>query len=124
MTDGYGLSSVIDFYSGVRPIVIGYDWQGREARNWYRDSQHPTRAIFLDKEMLAPEHPSPQHPGRPDFAAKLAQACGRVEPLPTLEIGFLNVPKRPYYLTLCDDMKPDALRILRWEPDAPRVAAR
>jgi len=124
MTDGYGLSSVIDFYSGVTPIVIGYDWQGREARNWYRDSQHPARAIFLDKEMLAPEHPSPQHPGRPDFAAKLAQACGRVVPLPMLEIGFLNVPKRPYYLTLCDEMKPDALRILRWETDAPRVAAR
>jgi len=124
MTDGYGLSSVIDFYSGVTPIVIGYDWQGREARNWYRDSQHPTRAIFLDKEVLAPEHPSPQHPGRPDFAAKLALACGHVRPLPTLEIGFLNVPKRPYYLTLCDEMKPDALRILRWETDAPRVAKR
>ena len=124
MTDGYGLSSVIDFDAGVTPIVIGYDWHGREARNWYRDSQHPTRAIFLDKEMLAPLHPSPEHPGRPDFAAKLAQACGQVRSGPILEYKYLSVPPRPYYVTFCDDMKPDALRILRWETDPPRVARR
>ncbi|HEV2037503.1 MAG TPA: glycosyltransferase family 39 protein, partial [Candidatus Eremiobacteraceae bacterium] len=28
MTDGYGLSSVLDFYGGIAPVVIGYDQQG------------------------------------------------------------------------------------------------
>jgi 4-amino-4-deoxy-L-arabinose transferase-like glycosyltransferase len=40
-TDGYGLSSALDFYAGVAPVIIGYDWQGREARAWYASSSRP-----------------------------------------------------------------------------------
>jgi hypothetical protein len=115
MTDGYGLSSVVDFYAGVTPIVIGYDWQGRESRNWYADAEHPKRAIFLDKEELDPLFPTPQNRGRPDFKARLAQACGRVRKGPVLEYSYAGVPPRKYYTTFCDDIVPDGLAILRWE---------
>jgi 4-amino-4-deoxy-L-arabinose transferase-like glycosyltransferase len=124
MTDGYGLSSVIDFYAGVTPIVIGYNWQGREARNWYRDDEHPVRAIFVDKEELDPAHPTPQNRGRPDFKAKLGEACATVRPGPTLEYSYAGVPPRKYYTTFCDGLAPDGMRILRWERDAAHVAVR
>jgi 4-amino-4-deoxy-L-arabinose transferase-like glycosyltransferase len=119
MTDGYGLSAVVDFYAGLTPIVIGYDWQGRESRNWYRDSEHPKRAIFLDKEELDPLHPTPLNRGRPDFKARLAQACGTVRKGPVLEYSYAGVPPRKYYTTFCDDLAPDGVRILRWEQGAP-----
>jgi 4-amino-4-deoxy-L-arabinose transferase-like glycosyltransferase len=45
MTDGYGLSSVMDFDAGLAPIVIGYNWQGRESRSWYPDGLQPGRAL-------------------------------------------------------------------------------
>ena len=115
MTDGYGLSSVVDFYAGVTPIVIGYDWQGRESRNWYAASEHPRRAIFLDKEELDPLHPTEQNRGRPDFLGRLRQACGRVRTGPVLEYSYAGVPPRKYYTTLCEDMVPDGIAILRWE---------
>jgi hypothetical protein len=115
MTDGYGLSSVIDFYANVTPIVIGYNWQGRESRNWYRDNEHPVRAIFVDKEELDPAHPTPANRGRPDFKAQLGEACGSVRPGPTLEYSYAGVPPRKYFTTFCDALVPDGLRILRWE---------
>lgn len=115
MTDGYGLSSVVDFYAGVTPIVIGYDWQGRESRNWYGDAEHPKRAIFLDKEELDPVHPSTLNRGRPDFKARLAEACGSVRKGPVLEYSYAGVPPRKYYTTFCDNIVPDGLEILRWE---------
>jgi hypothetical protein len=115
MTDGYGLSSVVDFYAGVTPIVIGYDWQGRESRNWYADTEHPKRAIFLDKEELDPLHPTDANRGRPDFKARLSAACGTVRKGPVLEYSYAGVPPRKYYTTLCDDMVPDGIAILRWE---------
>ena len=119
MTDGYGLSAVVDFYAGVTPIVIGYDWQGRESRNWYSDAEHPKRAIFLDKEELDPQHPSALNRGRPDFKARLMQACGAVRKGPVLEYSYAGVPPRKYYTTFCDDLAADGLRILRWEQGAP-----
>jgi dolichol-phosphate mannosyltransferase len=119
MTDGYGLSSVVDFYAGVMPIVIGYDWQGRESRNWYADTQHPQRAIFLDKEELDPLHPSEANRGRPDFKARLQRACGSVRKGPVLEYSYAGVPPRKYYTTFCDNIVPDGLRILRWETEGP-----
>jgi hypothetical protein len=119
MTDGYGLSAVVDFYAGVTPIVIGYDWQGRESRNWYGDAEHPKRAIFLDKEELDPQHPSALNRGRPDFKARLMQGCGAVRKGPVLEYSYAGVPPRKYYTTFCDDLAPDGLRLLRWEQGAP-----
>jgi hypothetical protein len=122
MTDGYGFSAIVDFYAGVPPVVIGYDWQGRESRNWYPDAQQPRRAIFLDKEELAPAHPTPQNRGRPDFAGRLARACGRVRPGPVLSYSYAGVPPRRYYVTYCDALVPQAMPILRWEDlPAPTV---
>jgi hypothetical protein len=115
MTDGYGLSSVVDFYAGVTPVVIGYDWQGRESRDWYADTEHPKRAIFLDKEELNPPHPTDANRGRPDFVARLNAACGRVRKGPVLEYSYAGVPPRKYYTAFCDNIVPDGLRILRWE---------
>ncbi|GAC1422822.1 MAG: hypothetical protein NVSMB64_31100 [Candidatus Velthaea sp.] len=124
MTDGYGLSSVIDFYAGVTPVVIGYNWQGRESRNWFREDEHPARAIFVDKEELDPAHPSKENPGRPDFKLQLARACGGVRPGPVLEYSVMGIPPRKYYTTFCERIKPGGLRILRWETGAGSVASR
>ena len=107
MTDGYGFSSVIDFDAGVPPVVIGYDWQGREARAWYPDSMHPARALFVDKEPLST---------RPDFRKHLAPGVPR-SPRRRFAIayGYVDLPPRAYYFTWCEDPVPDALAILRWE---------
>jgi len=106
MTDGYGLSSLLDFDAGIAPVVIGYNWQGRESRRWYPADRHPTRALFVDKETLA---------SRPDFAKQLALACDRVTAAPSLAYSYAGVPPRSYYLTWCEGMKPGAIRLLRWE---------
>jgi 4-amino-4-deoxy-L-arabinose transferase-like glycosyltransferase len=106
MTDGYGLSSVIDFDAGVTPVVIGYDWQGRESRAWYPDGMHPSSALFVDKEPLST---------RPDFAAHLARACAHVRDGGIHSYGYADLPPRSYYFTWCDAPVSDALPILRWE---------
>jgi hypothetical protein len=112
MTDGYGLSSLLDFNGGITPIVIGYDAQGLESRRWYSDSMHPKRALFVDK---APLTPIDGNPGRPDFKARLAMACEHVRPAGVLRYGYAGVPPRAYYLTWCDGLRSDGLQILRWE---------
>ncbi len=52
VTDGYGLSSTLDFYGGVPPVVIGYNAQGQEAKRWYDPDMQPQRILFVDKEAL------------------------------------------------------------------------
>jgi 4-amino-4-deoxy-L-arabinose transferase-like glycosyltransferase len=110
MTDGYGFSSLLDFYAGVAPVVIGYDAQGQEARAWFSDRERPTRALFVDKAPLQT---------RPDFAAQLARACARVSPGPVLAYRFAasgaRIEPRRYYTTWCDGMAADAIATLRWE---------
>lgn len=110
MTDGYGFSSLLDFYAGVRPVVIGYDAQGAEARRWFTDGDHPVRALFVDKVPLV---------SRPDFSRRLAQACARVEPGPVLAYRFASadrsVPPRRYFTTWCDGMSSGAVATLRWQ---------
>ena len=101
MTDGYGFSSLLDFYAGIPPVFIGYDSQGREARRWYSDAQHPETALFLDKAPLST---------RPDFQTQLARACGRVTQGPVIRTEF-----RLYYTTWCESMRPSAISILRFE---------
>jgi len=105
-TDGYGFSSVLDFDAGVTPVVIGYDWQGRESRAWYPDSMHPARALFVDKEPLAT---------RPDIRAHLERACEHVADGGTRAYRYAAAPARTYYLTWCEGLVPDGLAILRWE---------
>ena len=128
VTDGYGFSSQMDFEAGIPPIVIGYAWQGQEARHWYDAAMQPKRILFVDKESL---HRRPGHPkdkGRDDFQRRLAMACGDVKPGPSLEYSYTDptghtVPARTYFLTWCDDPRPNAIRILRWEdPGAARTA--
>jgi hypothetical protein len=101
MTDGYGFSSLLDFYGGVQPVVIGYDAQGEEARGWFSDANAPSRALFLDKVPLAK---------RPDFAHQLSLACARVQNGPILDFAY-----RRYYTTWCDGMEPRAMATLRWQ---------
>ncbi len=106
MTDGYGLSSVMDFDAGITPIVIGYNWQGRESRHWYTDAERPERALFVDKEPLAT---------RPDIAAHLHRACARVTDGGIHPYSFGGTTPRAYYFTWCEGLEPDGIAILRWE---------
>ncbi len=106
MTDGYGLSSVMDFDAGVLPVVIGYDWQGRESRGWFPDGEHPARALFVDKEPLA---------SRPDIALHLHRACARVVDGGVHAYNLGGSIRRAYYFTWCDGLESDGLAILRWE---------
>ncbi len=118
MTDGYGLSATLDYDAGVPPVVIGYNWQGREARRWYPSDRALTNpTLFVDKESLFKRPDHPKDDGRADFAKQLKRACGnvRVEPKPLAYSVYPGVPAREYFLTWCDDPKPDALAILRWQ---------
>ena len=115
MTDGYGLSSVMDFDAGVAPIVIGYDWQGRESRNWYPDANRPQRALFVDKEPLST---------RPDIALHLQRACAHVADGGVHGYAYGGTTPRRYYFTWCDGLVPEGLEILRWEREPEREAAR
>jgi hypothetical protein len=113
MTDGYGLSSVIDFNANVTPVVIGYDWQGRESHKWYPSSMQPRRALFVDKEPLA---------ARPDLALRLEQACGRVVAGGVHSYRYGAAPPRSFYFTWCESLAPDGIAILRWETPARMFA--
>ncbi len=106
LTDGYGLSSQLDFYGSIPPTIIGYDWQGREARAWRTSLPVHQLGLFLDKVPLSE---------RPDFRAQLARACTRVVPGPVLAIGLGDIPAARFSTAWCIDMKPQALTILRWE---------
>ncbi len=115
MTDGYGLSSVMDFEAGLVPIVIGYDWQGRESRNWYPDGRSPQRALFVDKEPLST---------RPDIALHLRRACTQVSDGGVHGYAYGGTMPRRYYFTWCDGLVPGGLEILRWEREPEGEAAR
>ena len=113
MTDGYGLSSVMDFDAGIVPVVIGYDWQGRESRAWFADGEPARRALFVDKEPLAT---------RPDIAKHLRRACARVVDGGTHPYNFGGTTPRAYYFTWCEGLAGDGLAILRWERE-PQTSA-
>jgi hypothetical protein len=121
VTDGYGLSSTLDFYGGIPPVVIGYNAQGQEAKRWYDADMQPKRILFVDKEALVPRPGHPEDAGRPDIARQLGLACARVVPGPTLGYAFHDslghvVPVRPYFTTWCEGPRPHAVRILQWDP--------
>jgi hypothetical protein len=121
VTDGYGLSSTLDFYGGVPPVVIGYNAQGQESKRWYDADMQPKRILFVDKEALVPRPGHPGDKGRPDFVRQLNLACAHVVPGPTLGYAFHDasghvVPVRPYFTTWCEGPRPDALHILQWDP--------
>jgi hypothetical protein len=109
MTDGYGLSSVLDFYGGVTPVVIGYDQQGREARGW-SIGPVPSTAIFFDKEPLVT---------RPDFARQLARACATVTDDGVRSYYVNGILARTFYVTRCQGLTPDGFALLRWSGAPP-----
>jgi hypothetical protein len=121
VTDGYGLSSTLDFYGGIPPVVIGYNAQGQESKRWYDPDMQPKRILFVDKEALYPRAGHPEDAGRPDIARQLGLACTHVVAGPTLGYAFHDalghvVPVRPYFTTWCEGPRPHALRILQWDP--------
>jgi 4-amino-4-deoxy-L-arabinose transferase-like glycosyltransferase len=111
MTDGYGFSSLLDFYAGVPPVVIGYDPQGGQARQWVRSLPLGSKALFLDKVPLRT---------RPDFERRFALACTRVAKGPKLTYPLPGSSVRPYYTTWCYGIRPETLALLRWEGTTPR----
>ena len=104
LTDGYGLSSVLDYYGDVPPVVIGYDRQGLEARRWELGPV-PTTAIFFDKEALAT---------RPDFDRQLHRACKTVTDDGERKYYRNGLLARSFYLTRCDGLTPAGFALLRW----------
>ena len=119
MTDGYGFSSVLDFYGNIPPVVIGYAAQGKVSLDWSDAHAPVASALFVDK---APLHAIPGHPehgpGRADFAGQLALACKHVEPGPTLTYAMgpssSATPTRSYFTTWCNGLRSGGLAILRW----------
>jgi hypothetical protein len=108
MTDGYGFSSLLDFYADVRPVVIGYDAQGSEARDWVHRLPIGANALFVDKVPLRT---------RPDFERQFALACARVVPGPELDFPLPGASVRRYYTTWCEGVRADTLGLLRWQKD-------
>ncbi|HZT12597.1 MAG TPA: hypothetical protein VFA29_07330, partial [Candidatus Baltobacteraceae bacterium] len=111
MTDGYGFSSVLDFYGGLTPVVIGYSPQGEEARGWFDGPSAPSTALFVDKIPLAM---------RDDFARQLRRACSHVSAGPTFAYAFTadphdTLPPRRYYTTWCEGLSRQGLLLLRWQ---------
>ena len=104
MTDGYGLSSVLDYYGDITPVVIGYDRQGREALNW-STGPIPRTALFFDKEPLST---------RPDFQVRLARACANVKNDGERSYYVNGNLARTFYVTRCDGLTPSGFSLLRW----------
>jgi hypothetical protein len=106
MTDGYGLSSVLDYYGGIAPVVIGYDRQGREARHWVTaDDAVPSTAFFFDKEALD---------SRPDFQMRLSRTCAAVKDEGRRSYYVSGILARTFYVTRCDGLTPSGFSYLRW----------
>ena len=109
MTDGYGLSSVLDYYGAIEPVVIGYDRQGREARQWATGAV-PQTAFFFDKEALD---------SRPDFQARLRHACATVKDDGRRSYYVNGILARTFYVTRCDGLTPAGFAYLRWTDVQP-----
>lgn len=114
MTDGYGLSSVLDYYGGIPPVVIGYDRQGSEARRWFDPNAVPTTALFVDKEPLA---------SRPDFHRQFVKACRKVVDEGERSYYFGAVLARTFYVTRCEGLTPSGLAALMFRPAGERATA-
>jgi 4-amino-4-deoxy-L-arabinose transferase-like glycosyltransferase len=98
LTDGYGFSSVLDFYGGFAPHVIGYNSEGAQTRFWQNDVGD--RAIFLDKVPLSQ---------RPDFNANLHRACEHVMLYPPLAYRVNGTMIHTFYPIGCTGLNPARL---------------
>jgi hypothetical protein len=102
VTDEYGLSSMLDFYAGIPPYVIGYNSEGREALRWLA-KPNATQTIYLDHIELA---------RRPDMVRLLALACSAVEPMPGIAVREESVVLHAFSLSRCRDFNGRSLAIL------------
>lgn len=93
LTDGYGLSSILDFYGDLQPLVIGYNAQGREAARWFHVAPR-TDVIYVDPVPLE---------RRPDMHRRLSAACKAVRLLPPLVYPEAHTVLHAYSVTRCVD---------------------
>ncbi|MBV8638774.1 MAG: glycosyltransferase family 39 protein [Candidatus Eremiobacteraeota bacterium] len=101
-TDEYGLSSLLDFYGGIPPYVIGYNSQGREALRWLA-APSPTQTIYLDHIEIS---------RRPDMVRLLDLACGSVERMPGVVVREGGRTIHSFSLSRCRKFDGHSLAIL------------
>lgn len=102
LTDGYGLSSLLDFYGALPPVVVGYNAQGRQAEHW-RHPEPSGSAVYLDPVAIE---------RRPDMLRRLRRACTTVRTLPTLQYREDGVLLHAFSATRCDEFTPHSLAVL------------
>lgn len=102
VTDGYGLSSLLDFYGAIPPIVVGYNHQGQEASRWFR-SHGAVAAIYVDPVSLDK---------RPDVLARLRSACGSIDRRPPLVYREAAIVLHAYSVTGCRTFDTRGLAVL------------
>ncbi len=102
VTDEYGLSSMLDFYAGIPPYVIGYNSEGREALNWL-SAPRSKQTIYLDHIELSQ---------RPDMVRLLAIACSAVEPMPGIAVREEAIVLHAFSLSRCRDFDGRSIAIL------------
>ncbi len=106
VTDEYGLSSMMDFYGGIAPNVIGYNSEGREALRWLARPQA--------KQMLYLDHIDVN--ARPDMLRLLKLACGAVEPMPGIVVRVDRFPIHTFSLSRCVNFDSRSVAILNHAP--------
>jgi 4-amino-4-deoxy-L-arabinose transferase-like glycosyltransferase len=90
VTDGYGLSSLLDFHRENPPMVIGYNTEGLEAEKWL----HPRNGSILYLDPVAMSQ-------RPDLVARLVQACGTIQFLPPVTLREDGTLLHRFSVTRC-----------------------
>jgi len=102
VTDEYGLSSMMDFYGGIAPNVIGYNSEGREALRWLANP-HVKQMLYLDHIDVS---------DRPDMVRLLDLACGAVEPMPEIVVREGRFPIHTFSLSRCVNFDSRSVAIL------------
>lgn len=102
VSDGYGLSSAMDFYAGVPPVVVGANPQGRESRRWYDASAVPRTIFFVDRDPST----------RRGVKTLLLQACSRLTPDTALHFLMDGRAHVTFYVSKCDGITRIAFRRL------------
>jgi hypothetical protein len=102
VTDEYGLSSLLDFYAGIAPNVIGYNSEGREALRWLARPE-ARQMLYLDHVDISE---------RPDMLRLLQRACGAVAPLPGVVVRQDRFPLHAFSLTRCQNFNSRSVAIL------------
>ncbi len=102
VTDEYGLSSMMDFYGGIAPNVIGYNSEGREALRWL-EKPHVKQMLYLDHIEVSE---------RPDMLSLLKLACGSLEPMPGIVVREGRFPIHAFSLSRCVNFDSRSVAIL------------